>query len=201
MDHVTGLMLTYRYAILVPIGFIEGPISSFIVGTLVASGFLQAVPAYLLYVASDIFPDAILYGLGRYGKNLAFVKRMLAEHDGAADSIERLRRLWFDHTLATMTVSKLAYGFAPPMLVSAGFVNLPPRRYFPCALLITLLQYALFITLGYYFSSAFTLISRSLIGVQTLAAIVILFAIVYSFSARAKRRLGFSREQKEARKK
>src|SRR5579859_2852137 len=77
MDAALHLILVYRYWILFPLACFEGPITGFIIGTLVALGYFNVFAAYFLLVMGDIIPDTAYYLLGRYGEKGTFVKKAL----------------------------------------------------------------------------------------------------------------------------
>ena len=149
------LILEYRYLFLFPLAFFEGPIVSFIVGFFVSTGHFEFVPAYLILLAGDLVPDAIYFGLGRHGESRKFVRRIMRRHGIGFEQYALMRRLWHVHGVKTMFLSKLAYGLSTPFLISAGLVGLPWRRYLPMVMTVSAIQYAILLSLGYYFGNQF----------------------------------------------
>ena len=184
MAEITHLIITYRYLILFPLAFFEGPIIAFIVGTLVAAGYFNPVGAYSILILGDFIPDTGYYLLGRYGQRKALITRVVSAIGIREDHFGVIRRLWHEHGKKTMFFSKLAYGLSTAFLISAGLVRMPMKKFLSYALPITMIQYAVLLALGYYFSNSFKLISRSIRDAQIIAAAVVVVAIGYYFLTR-----------------
>ena len=101
-----------------------------------------------------------------------------------------LENAWKKHTIKTMFVSKLAYGLSTPLLVTSGLVRLPYVRFVRWALLVTIFQYGLLMTIGYYLGRSYD----SAIGYVHYAEIIVAaFAVLFI--------IGFFAIQKYARRK
>jgi membrane protein DedA with SNARE-associated domain len=194
---ITALLLEFRYLILFPLACLEGPITAFVVGMLVAAGYFNPVVAYIIFIFGDVIPDTVYYALGRYGGRYDFVARNAAKLGIATRESSVVRALWHDHSAKTMLLSKFAYGLSTPLLISAGLVHMPFRRFLVYSFLISLGQYAVLMTLGYYFSSSFGLVSTTLerVGIGITAAI--LFAFMYYLFAKYMRSKVFLAEREE----
>ena len=83
------------------------------------------------------------------------------------------------HGLKTMAISKLSYGLSIPFLISAGLTGLPLWRFACYAIPITVLQYAAFLTLGFYLGSRFTAVASIAHYAQIIAAAVVVLAILH----------------------
>ena len=74
MSTIIGLILSYKYFILFPLAFIEGPFVMMISGLLVRLGYLNFILAYILLMTGDLFEDIVWYGVGRkFG--MPFIKK------------------------------------------------------------------------------------------------------------------------------
>ena len=96
-----------------------------------------------------------------------------------------------------MFMSKLAYGLSTPFLVSAGLVGLSPELFFKYALPVTFGQYAVLLTLGFYFGSAYALIAKTFEGVELIIAAIILAAGAYYFLTAYMRKKLLQEEKRE----
>src|SRR4051812_23075448 len=62
---MSALLLHYKYALLIPLGFLEGPIIAMICGVLIHLGSLSLVPAFSILYCVDLAGDTMWYWLGR----------------------------------------------------------------------------------------------------------------------------------------
>ncbi len=202
MDGALQLILEYRYWILFPLAAFEGPLTGFVVGTLVALGYFNVFAAYTLLLLGDIIPDTAYYFLGRFGEKRPFVKKILSKIGVAEGQFGVIRNLWFKHTGKTMFFSKLAYGLSTPFLISAGFIKLDFKKFMFYALPVTLGQYAILMALGYYFgASYYETITKSFSGIGLVIAAVVVVAVAYAFFTRFMRRKLLQSEKTEEEKK
>ncbi len=189
MDSAFHLILVYRYWILFPLAFFEGPITGFIIGTLVALGYFNVFAAYGLLLLGDIIPDTAYYFIGRLGGEGTFVKKALLKVGIADGHMAAVRSLWFNHTGKTMFFSKLAYGLSTSFLISAGYIKLDFKKFLMYALPVTVLQYAVLMALGYYFgASYYTIITESFSGLGILIAAAVVVGVAYALLTRFMRR-------------
>lgn len=175
LEQIAQLILDYRYLILVPLAFVEGPIVAFVVGVLVAAGYFNAFVAYAILILGDLIPDTIAYLVGRYGNPNALVARYGNKLGIGERQIEKVRRMWYGHGFKTVLLSKVAYGLSTPLLISAGMVGLPWKRFFALSISVSVIQYALLMGLGYYFGKSFGLVQTAVetIGLAVTAAILV----------------------------
>ncbi len=189
MDFATivALLEQYRYLILFPLACFEGPILAFIAGSLVPLGYFHLVPLFLVLIAGDVVPDVTYYFIGRFGGRTEFVKRHSAKVGLNGDRLETIKRLWFTHTHKTMLVSKFAYGLSTPLLITAGLVHLPFRRFWTSSLPLSAAQFAFLLALGYFFGGYFSEVEDTLTRVQLLIAAVVVVGGVYYLITRSVR--------------
>ena len=75
-------------------------------------------------------------------------------------------------------------------VVGGGFVRVPFSKFFLYSLGMSFLQYAVFLSLGYYFSNSFQLVSKSFERIQIfIAAVVIVAAAYYIFTIYMRKKL------------
>ncbi|MFA5272648.1 MAG: hypothetical protein WC353_00635 [Candidatus Peribacter sp.] len=184
-----ALLLAYRYWILFPLALVEGPMVSIIAGLLVSQGIFALVPAYTIIFLGDSLPDTLYYIAGRLSHKGNFLKRYghrfgITEHRLAA-----LEYLWQHHTVKSVMISKWAYGLSTVLLLSAGLVRLPSRKYFSYVVPLAMAQSAALLALGYFFGSSYLVISKYIEGVGWIVtAGIVVFLVMYFFASRYAKR-------------
>ncbi len=189
-DVIQALILDYRYWILIPLTFIEGPIIGFIAGVLAKLGYFNPFVAFSIFIFRDIIMDALYYLLGRKFESTRFSEKMLGLLKVTPDHLDSVRKLWEAHGLRTMFLGKLSYGIAHAFLFVAGMVKMPFPRFFRYALVVAFVNYGGLFLLGYFAGGAFGgltgLISNILYAVGVLALVV---SSYYVFSFYMRKRL------------
>lgn len=188
LELITQLVLEYRYWILLPLAFMEGPILAFVLGSLSALGYFNIFLSFIVLLVGDLVPDAAYYLFGRYGEQKTLISRYAAKIGIGAEHFDAIRRLWSKHPAKTMFLTKFAYGLSTPLLVSAGIIGMPLQRFLRYTVMISIIQYGILLTLGYYLGNSFKLVSGTLELVQIVAAGVLAVAAAYYFLMRYMRR-------------
>jgi len=188
LDAITQLVMQYRYWILFPLAFMEGPILAFVLGSLSALGYFSILPSFVILLIGDLVPDTAYYLLGRYGERKTFISRYAKKIGIDAEHFEAVRRLWSKHPAKTTFLTKFAYGLSTPLLVSAGVIGMPLHRFLRYTVSISIIQYGVLLALGYNFGRSFALVSGTLEVVQLVAAGVAAVAVAYYFLMRYMRR-------------
>ncbi|MDE2019355.1 MAG: VTT domain-containing protein [Patescibacteria group bacterium] len=173
------LIETYRYWIFIPLAFLEGPIVSFVAGTLASVGYLNIPLALLVLFGRDIIVDSASYFLGRFAEHLAVTRWLLGKLGVSGAMIDDVRRQWNEHGARTMFVSKLSYGVSAAFLVVAGMVEMPFRNFLKYAALVAVTQYGILFFLGYFFGIQFGSLYAILDNIQFVIAGIGLFAAAY----------------------
>jgi membrane-associated protein len=189
-DALTHLILEYRYWILIPLCFVEGPIVAFVAGTLASLGYFNIYLLGVIFFVRDIAVDALMYGIGRFGGETRFAKWFLKKVGVTHEHLAGVHKLWENHAGKTMFFSKLSYGLAATFLVVAGLVKMNPKKFFGYAILVTITQYGILLVLGYYFGSAFGTVSNILNNLAlVLLAVSVFITGYYIFTHFMRRRL------------
>ncbi len=191
VDFITQLILEYRYWILIPLSFIEGPVIALVAGTLAAVGFFNIYILGVLFFVRDVGLDLGYYAIGHYGGRTNFAQRMMKKIGVTSDHLEHVRSLWARRPGMTMLIGKLSYGIASAFIVVAGMVKMRLRIFILYGSLVAVLQYGTLLLLGYFFGAAF---GGSIIKVVENIQYVLLFAAVviigyYIFSWRMRQKL------------
>ncbi len=154
VDFITQLILQYRYWILIPLSFIEGPVIAFIAGTMASVGFFNMYFLAVLFFVRDVGLDGVYYATGYFGGHTAFARRMLKKIGVTDDHLEQVRILWVKQPGATMLIGKLSYGIASAFIVVAGIVKMPLRIFFTYGVLVAILEYGTLLFAGYFLGTS-----------------------------------------------
>lgn len=177
---ILSLLLTYRYFILFPLACFEGPVVSLVAGFLVHLGYFSILPAFLIMCAGDFVSDLLYYYIGRFGSQKKYLEKYSQRYKFIGNNFPALEKLWFDHSVKTMFFSKLAYGLSAPLLISAGLAKMPARKFISYAFLVTLSQYIIIMTIGYYLGYSYSYAIKYIKFTGILVAVaVIVFIVVY----------------------
>jgi membrane protein DedA with SNARE-associated domain len=152
---VVDLILNYRYWILVPLSFVEGPIVAFIAGTLASVGYFNVYALGVFFLARDVVVDLAMYAVGYYGRNTRFVQWLLKKFRVTPKELEDIGKLWNRNAGKTMFFSKLSYGVAAAFIVVAGMVEMPLKKFVWYGFIIALAHYGVLLVLGYYLGASF----------------------------------------------
>lgn len=154
-QEMLNLLLQYRYWILIPLAFFEGPLTALALGFLVYLGFFSLAPVYILLVVGDLIPDGVYYWIGHVGNKKRFFKNQDSWFSFINEHLPALQHAWEHHTKKTMLLTKLAYGISTPLLISAGLVKLPIKKFFSHSISISIIQYGIMLSVGYYLGSSY----------------------------------------------
>jgi membrane-associated protein len=197
IEAIAPLILHYRYWILLPLATFEGPIVTFLAGTLVALGYFNIFVVYLLLLLGDIVPDISYYFFGRYGNRKKLISRYAAKIGIGDEHFDTIRRLWHKHPGKTMFFTKFAYGLSTPFLVSAGIVGMSPGRFLRSSVPISLANVGILLMLGYYFGNYFKFVSDTIYVIQIAVGGIAVVAIAYYFLTRYMRKKLMEDEARE----
>src|SRR3989338_11262891 len=123
MDDLLQYLIEYRYWALLVVALAEGPVASFVAGSLVALGYFNPFAAFAILAFKDLMLDTAFYGVGCLARIPFFAKRVsaLRAQTGLADRVlQAIERGWRDHPVQLMWIGKLAWGLSALFLASAG---------------------------------------------------------------------------------
>ena len=167
-EHIQTLLITYRYWMIIPLSFIEGPIIAFVAGTLSFLGYFNPYVMFAIFLARDIVLDSGMYALGRYGGKTRFAQKTLARIGVKTDHLQEVHGMWTKHGFRTMFLSKLSYGVSAAFLIVGGLVETAFGRFLLYGILVSLVQYGGLFVLGYFFGGALSTVSNVFTYVQYL---------------------------------
>lgn len=154
-DFLTTLIIQYKYWILIPLTFIEGPIVAFVAGTMAAAGLFNIYALAILFFVRDMGLDGAYYAMGYYGGHTAFAQRMLTKIGITDDHLDSVREIWDRRPWITMFIGKLSYGIATAFIVVAGMIKMPLRLFFGYGFIVAILQYGVLLLAGYFLGTSF----------------------------------------------
>lgn len=183
MEQAIQLLLAYKYAILLPLAVVEGPIITVVAGFLVTLGFMDIFFVYIIAVAGDFIGDTILYSAGRWGKN--FIHKYGYYVGANSVRLEKAKKMFAEKHTKAVAMSKVFHGVGVAGLVAAGILAVPYRRYIRTCMYIAFVQSAVFLFVGIVFGHAYLRIAKymdlytSTIGivVVVLLALTILYKV------------------------
>src|SRR5689334_7731486 len=112
VEHITTLILEYRYWILIPLSLIEGPIVAFVAGTMAAVGLFNIYLLALLFFVRDVGLDGVYYAIGHFSGRSTFAQKMMHKIGITPDHLDHVRELWERRPGVTMFIGKISYGIA-----------------------------------------------------------------------------------------
>lgn len=155
LEHVTELILAYRYWILLPLSFIEGPVVAFVAGTLASAGYFNLFALAAFFFVRDVLVDAACYALGYFGGRSRAMQKILTYLGVTESHMDEVRTLWNKHPGKTMFFSKLSYGVAAGFIVVAGMVKMPLGKFLKYGAVIAVAHYFTLLLIGFYFGATF----------------------------------------------
>lgn len=174
------LLIEYRYWILIPLMFLEGPVAAFVAGGLAATGVFNVWVLAVLFFVRDVGLDGVYYAIGHYSGRSKFAKKMLKKMHVTEDHLDQVRLLWEKYPARTMFVGKLSYGIASAFIVVAGIIHMPIRKFFIYGSLVAVAQYGSLLVLGYFFGTSLGgSIGKVIENIQYGIAGVTIFATLY----------------------
>ncbi len=191
LESLTELILQYRYWILIPLSFIEGPIVAFVAGALASLGYFNLYFLCILFFIRDVGMDAVYYAIGYFGERTTLAHRALTRIGITPDHLEHARGLWERKPGVTMFIGKLSYGIASAFIVAAGIVKIPLPRFFKYAILVAVVEYGGLLFAGYFLGNSLGGSAEKIIkNVQyAIAALALVITAYYIFSWRMRQKL------------
>lgn len=150
---ILALVAQYKYILLFPIAFLEGPIISIIGGFLASTGKLNLAAVYIVVLLGDLIADTIYYWLGRKG-GLPVLKKYGRYLFLSDMPIEHLESHFAKHAGKTLFIAKFAHGLGTIVLFAAGLSRMPYRKFIVFNFLSASLKSLILVLIGYYFGYA-----------------------------------------------
>lgn len=182
------LLTTYRYWVILPLAVFEGPLLAVMLGFLCSLNLFEFIPVFFILTIWDFVRDIFLYHVGRAANHKDFLQKYSAKLAIQDKHYSILSSLWKIHSYKTMLFAKFAFGLSPILIMTAGIVRMSVVQFARIALEISMLEYALFLLIGYYFGDFYMMLTKNFHYTSfVLAACVIIFLILYVLWARTAR--------------
>lgn len=131
------LLLQYAYPLMIPLSLVEGPIVAMAGGAGAAVGRIDPLVAYAIVMGGGLFQDVAFYGLGRWARRSERARSWIDRICALRRVVDPLRAAWRERMFLTLLASKFAYGLYFPIMVSAGLLQAPFRRYLAESILMS----------------------------------------------------------------
>ena len=170
-----------KYVLLFLGAIVEGPVLMLTSGFFFHLGQFTFLPMYVALVSGDFVADMVWYGVGRFGARQALDKygKFLRVSPEAVLKIEGWFKKYHERILI---ISKLTmgFGFALAVLVMAGILRVPFKKYAAINLLGGFVWTGFLVTLGFFFGNVFTLLTFPL---KIVFLVIILLAVTVGIRA------------------
>ena len=157
-SHIIDLILQYKYLILVPLAILEGPILSFIAGFLVSIHVLKVWAVFVIIIGGDAIGDTFYYCLGRYGGS-AFIQRFGRYLNITPADVAEKKEYVSKNALRTVFMGKFIHVIGVALLFAAGMAEVPYRKFMRYAVMGSLIQSCILVTLGYFLGRLYGVLS------------------------------------------
>ena len=181
-DLVTQLLSEFSYVIMAPAAMFLGLIVSLIAEVLLKREFLKLAPTVIALAAGELGGDVLWYWLGRkYGDS--FVDRYGRYFGITPRTVDRVKTLFGNHHDIILFTSKLTagFGFAIPVLFTAGLAHVPFRRYMMLNIAGQFVWTAGLLSIGYFLGHIYLEVGTILEKMTLFALLIIVLVSLVGF--------------------
>jgi membrane protein DedA with SNARE-associated domain len=127
---------------------LQGPIVILLGAAAAATGVISPIGVFIAVTIGNLSMDYLWFLIGRLGKIDWIVRfRWLRVN---LNTIESMKGRLFQNAPQIVTLAKLSSIFVLPVMVAAGLVRLPWKRWFPTLFIVEVVKNVLLILAGYY---------------------------------------------------
>jgi membrane protein DedA with SNARE-associated domain len=178
MEYLFSLILAYRYAILLPLAVIEGPIVIIIAAFIASLGYFDLYIVYIIGVLGDIIGDIIYYWIGRLGGHTIIPH--FGKYVGITDErLQFARDHYKDHLGKTIIIAKIIQAPILLILVTAGILKVNFLKYLNIIVLVTLVKVLVIALVGFYFGKWYASINNYLNNPFLAVSLLVLTAMIF----------------------
>jgi membrane-associated protein len=164
MDALVAGIAEYRYFIIFPLAIAEGPVIMMLSGFLLRIGILDSF--WILYAVlsiGDMVSDVLWYAVGRFGGH-ALVRKYGKYVSLDEALLTKTEHAFHRHQNKILFLSKITmgFGFALVILVTAGIMRIPFRRYLALNAAGQIVWTAALMAIGFFFGSLYLLVDEGL---------------------------------------
>lgn len=182
LPHALTVALTAQplvtYGTITLFTFIEGPVVMVVSGFLLKLGALSLRPLLLSLALGDLIGDTLWYWVGYH-----VVERALRTHGSymglTPARLKRIEARFRKHSSWLLFTSKATLGFGTsaltlPMLMTAGVMRYPFRKYILLNMLGECVLLTIFLSIGYFFGASYQGVSRDFRDIFLVGASILL---------------------------
>ncbi len=169
------LLLTFKYGALYILVIIEGFFSTIAGGALSAQGIMNIFVVCLVVIAADITGDILYYTFGKKISKTPFGKFVGL----SPKQIIKVEKLFTRFGAAeTIILAKLSSYLAIPVIVAAGAIHMPKRKFYGYCLIAGTLKAVVLVLIGYYFGKEIHNVVHSvIIGSIALSIAIVMYYV------------------------
>lgn len=180
---ILDYLLAYKYLAIYIGAILEGPTVMAATGFLVKLGYFDVIAAFVVLVLGDLTSDIGWYCVG-YFKWYGWIARfgnLIGFHQSVSDKIAQLYR---KHHAKILFISKLSmgFGFNLVILVTAGILRIPLKKFIGINLAGGLFWVAMLMTLGHFFGNIYLVIDKGLRFGFIIFVLIIFTAVFFGLS-------------------
>jgi membrane protein DedA with SNARE-associated domain len=156
---VSGFLIAYGGAVILPLAVIEGPLVTVMTGVLSSEGYFSWYGVLCLLIAGDLVGDLLYYAIGRGGGvPLGWIGRRLLSGRGAVTPALQAR---MRHNAPKMLLlGKWTQSLGCVVLIAAGMLRLPLPGFLLWNLIATIPKSGALFAFGYFADDAFPVFER-----------------------------------------
>jgi membrane protein DedA with SNARE-associated domain len=163
------------YALILALGFAEGPFVAMVCGAILALGFLNFWPVYAVLILGDLVGDTMWYYIGhRFGER--FIGRFGKYFSITDMHILKIKNIFHKYKNKLLFFSKITngLGFSAGVLFTAGMSRIPFWRFIGVNALGQLVWSGVLIATGFFFGNLYLKID----GIMGKLSVVVIFIVV-----------------------
>lgn len=179
----------YKYIVFFLLSLVQGPVVMPVAGFLLRLGEVHFWPIYITLMLADLTGDTIWYLVGyhyarpfakKYGRFFGITERLLNKNE----------QLFTKHHSKILFFSKISMGlgFALVVLITAGMMRVPFKKYLILNALGQLIWTAALLAVGYFFGNLYVVINKGLKDVALGAFICLVLVAVFGFGSYVRQR-------------
>ena len=180
IETVTGLLLAYRYLIIVPLSLVAQPLVGMLSGVLARLGYFDVFAIYGVLVVTAVCGDMFWYWMG-YRWGMPFMTRFGRFVSITPRHVEGVKKVFSKYHASILLISKLTngVGFALVTLFTAGLTRVPFWRFVGLNLIGESIWSAMIISIVYFLGDAYISVNNGLGKAFITVAILVLIGIIF----------------------
>lgn len=162
--------LLWYYVVLATLSVIQGPIAIVIGAAASTTGIINPLGIFIAVTIGNTAADILWFMIGKLGKADWILKiRWLRLKSTTLNQIQSNLN---DQAPKIVTLAKLSSVFVLPVMIAAGLIRLPWKRWFPTLFVIEIIKNIVLILAGYYSVVTISQVQKGLTVVIILVTIL-----------------------------